>query len=130
MKIPMIVTKPFRPTGSGSRMLEVGETFHADKQQARLFRALGRVEDAPAAAAGVQAQRPVALHVPAEPPAAVIAAPAQADGETGATGETADAPAPDGKSQQQPEQPKDDELQAAKPRRRNYLRRDLTADTE
>jgi hypothetical protein len=52
MGIPMIVKKAFRPGGSGSALVQPGSAFEAsDKQQARLCRAMGWCEDAPAASA-------------------------------------------------------------------------------
>lgn len=63
MGIPMIVKKPFRPTGSGSAMRKVGDPYTAqDERQARLFRTLGLAEDAP----------PPPPELPARPPAAAV----------------------------------------------------------
>lgn len=48
MGIPMIVTKAFRPGGSGSPELQPGARFTAPGQSlARTYRAMGWAEDAP-----------------------------------------------------------------------------------
>jgi hypothetical protein len=118
MKIRMLAVKAFRPTGSGSKLIQPGEPFEADNPaQAQLYRAIGRAVDAPAQAAepppavqsavrsgyptrAIEAQQPAAE--PAVMPAAGAEAPA-ADVDTSS-----------------------DEAPADKPRRA-YRRRDQTA---
>lgn len=52
MGVSMIVRKAFRPGGSGSPLLPVGSPFEASTEaQAKLCRAMGWCENAPATAA-------------------------------------------------------------------------------
>jgi hypothetical protein len=126
----MIVTKPFRPKGSGSRQLQVGETYVAsDKRQAKLYRAMGWAVDAPVEApapppvAAVPQRAPRARAVIAAPVAEVVeSAPAQPAGELAAE-PVVESPAPAPVA----DAPPDESVPADKPKRA-YRRRDLTSE--